>query len=300
MAAARPIVWLASFPKSGNTWFRIFLANLNAGEAGPADINNLDERGGIASSRYEFEEVTLLDSSLLAHDDVDRLRPRVYEAVAAETCEPRWIKVHDAYTATDEGEPLFGCGTARAAIYLVRDPRDIAVSLAHHHDTTIDAAIALMNRPGGEYCSDVTSLARQLRQKLNGWSGHVTSWLDQGDVPVHTVRYEDLLAEPVARFGAALKFANRPATDEEIARAVGHSDFAELQRQEAEKGFGERMPCAASFFRAGRAGGWRESLTRAQVDAIEQCHAAVMARLGYAVSGKAVPTDSPSPISSGT
>ena len=71
MTARAGIIWLASFPKSGNTWFRIFLANLAAGENGPADINNLDERGGIASSRHEFEAATMLDSGLISHDDID-------------------------------------------------------------------------------------------------------------------------------------------------------------------------------------------------------------------------------------
>src|SRR4051794_17975654 len=115
------IVWLASFPKSGNTWFRIFLANLAAGEPGPADINRFAERGGIASSRHEFEAATMLDSGLMSHADIDCLRPRIYEAIAAEQTEQRWIKVHDAFTYTAAGEPLFGRGVARAAIYLVRD-----------------------------------------------------------------------------------------------------------------------------------------------------------------------------------
>ena len=61
MTAPAGIIWLASFPKSGNTWFRIFLANLAAGEDESADINNLDERGGIASSRHHLEAATLLD-----------------------------------------------------------------------------------------------------------------------------------------------------------------------------------------------------------------------------------------------
>src|SRR5262249_24864406 len=141
MNAPVHIIWLASFPKSGNTWFRIFLANLVREEATPADINNLDERGGIASSRYEFEATTLLDSSLLSHDDIDNLRPRVYETIAAETSEERWIKVHDAYSRLDDGEPLFGRHVARAAVYLVRDPRDVAISFAYHNSTTIDSAI---------------------------------------------------------------------------------------------------------------------------------------------------------------
>ena len=138
----------------------------------------------------------MLDSGLLSHDDIDRLRPRVYEAIAAETSEQCWIKVHDAYTSTPGGEPLLGRNVARAAVYLVRDPRDVAISLAHHNHTAIDDMIKEMNAADSALCHGSKGLAPQLRQKLNGWSGHVTSWLDQTDVPVHTVRYEDLTAAP--------------------------------------------------------------------------------------------------------
>lgn len=287
MTAPAGIIWLASFPKSGNTWFRIFLANLAAGDKGPTDINDLGERGGIASSRYEFEAATLLDSGLISHDDIDRLRPRVYERIAAEITQQRWIKVHDAYTLTPEGEPLLARRAARAAVYLVRDPRDVALSLAHHNNTTIDGAIEFMNAPGGALCRGRKGMADQLRQKLHGWSGHVTSWLDQTHVPVHLVRYEDLIADPVGQFSRALQSAKRPATQAEIERAVRHTDFTELQRQESEKGFAERTSRTAPFFRVGRVGSWRETLTAQQAREIENCHGAVMARLGYRLEAQA-------------
>ncbi len=275
------IIWLASFPKSGNTWFRILLANLAAGENGPADINDLDERGGIASSRQEFEAVTLLDSGLISPDDIDRLRPRVYAQVAAEADETRWIKAHDAYTLNADGEPVLGRGLARAAVYLVRDPRDVAISLAFHNSTSIDAAIELMNAPDGALCRGRKGQPPQLRQRLNGWSGHVASWLDQTDTPVHLLRYEDMRADPVTAFTRALAFAQRPATPGEIEQAVRHADFGELQRQESEKGFGERMSRTAPFFRAGEAGAWRRELTPDQVARVEVAHAPMMDRLGY-------------------
>jgi aryl sulfotransferase len=221
----------------------------------------------------------MLDSDLLSHDDIDRLRARVYETIGMEPEAQRWIKVHDAYTMTPDGEPLFGRNTARAAIYLVRDPRDVAISLSYHSTTTIDEAIKFMNATDGALCAGRKSLPPQLRQKLTGWSGHVTSWLDQADVPVHPVRYEDLIADPAACFGAALRFAGRAATTAEIERAIRFADLAEH-----EKGFAERMSRTAPFFRSGRVGGWRESLTSEQVDAIEQAHGAVMARLGYDVT----------------
>ncbi|HEX3918880.1 MAG TPA: sulfotransferase domain-containing protein [Caulobacteraceae bacterium] len=275
------IVWLASFPKSGNTWFRIFLANLAAGESGPADINDLDGGGGIASSRQEFEAATLLDSALVSHEDIDRLRPAVHARAAANRQDQRWIKVHDAYTLNADGEPVLGRRAAAAAIYLVRDPRDVAVSFAHHTNTTIDAAIELMNAPDSALCRGRKGPAPQLRQKLLGWSGHAASWLDQTDTPVHLVRYEDLRADPAPAFAAALAFAQRRATEEELARAIRHSDFSELQRQEGEKGFAERMSRAAPFFRAGRAGGWRDALSAEQIERIEGAHAPMMRRLGY-------------------
>jgi aryl sulfotransferase len=286
MSGPGGIVWLASFPKSGNTWFRIFLANLAAGENGPADINNLDERGGIASSRHEFEAATLLDSGFLTHDDIDDLRREVYAGIHAACAEQRWIKTHDAYTAAPNGAPIFGVPGSRA-VYLVRDPRDVAVSLSHHNNTTIDQAIALMNDPDGAYCAGRKGLAVQLRQKLLGWSGHVASWLDQKDLPVTLLRYEDTRADPETNFAAALTFVSRAATKDEIARAVRHADFGELQRQESEKGFAERVSRAAPFFRSGRAGAWRETLSDEQVARIEDAHSAMMERLGYAIIGRA-------------
>jgi hypothetical protein len=281
MTAPAGLIWLASFPKSGNTWFRIFLANLEAGDTDPADINDLDKGGGIASHRHEFEVATMLDSALVSHDDIDGLRPAVYAGIAARLHDQRWMKVHDAYTLNAEGEPVLGRRVALAAVYLVRDPRDVAVSLAHHTNTTVDAAIELMNAPDSALCRGRKGPAQQLRQKLLGWSGHVASWLDQTDTPVHLMRYEDMRAEPAGAFGATLRFAQRPATDEEIARAIRHSDFDELQRQEGEKGFVERVSVTAPFFRAGKVGGWRDALTTRQARRLEAAHAHMMQRLGY-------------------
>lgn len=280
MTAAGGIVWLASFPKSGNTWFRIFLANLTAGDKGPVDINNLDERGGIASSRHEFEAATLLDSGFVTHDDIDELRRDVYQRIAEQRDAQRWIKVHDAYTNAPSGIPMFGIEGARV-VYLVRDPRDVAISLAHHSNTTIDQAIALMNNPDGALCAKRKALAPQLRQKLHGWSGHVASWLDQTDLPVICLRYEDLRTDPLRKFSTALAFAGRTATPDEIARAIRHADFSELQRQEGEKGFAERMSRTELFFRSGHAGGWRTTLSPEQIAMIEGAHRATMCRLGY-------------------
>lgn len=292
------VVWLASYPKSGNTWFRMVLANLAAEGDEPVDINDLPEGGGIASARETFERQLLIDSGLLTHDEVDALRPLLYEASAREEDDPpdevspiRFVKAHDAYLTTPGGEPLMaGSRGAAGAIVIVRDPRDVAVSLANHIGVGIDDAIAFLGDKRAAFSAKTASLSRQLRQRLLDWSGHVASWLGQTDIPVHLVRYEDLQADAPAAFRAALAFAGHSATEDQILRAVRLASFAELQRQEQAKGFREAPSRIASgFFRRGEAEAWRDELTPAQAARIAKEHAAMMSRLGYEFEVRSAP-----------
>jgi hypothetical protein len=290
-------VWLASYPKSGNTWFRMLVANLSSTDEA-ADINELPEHGGIASARWPFDYLTLIDSGLLTHDEADRLRPLVYEelvrGIADDDCEDtseqplpvRFVKCHDAYTYTADGAAVLGGPSgADAAILIVRDPRDVAPSLANHNRSSIDEAIARLSDPAAAYCGSRNHQAPQLRQHLLGWSAYQESWLAQIDLPVHLVRYEDMVANTEDTFGRALAFAGRAATSGQIARAVRFASFDELRRQEAEKGFREAPPTLGTgFFRRGITGAWRDELTAAQVDRIEEAHAPMMRRLGYRLS----------------
>jgi aryl sulfotransferase len=120
---------------------------------------------------------------------------------------------------------------------------------------------------------------RQLPQPLGDWSGHVRGWLEECDVPVHVVRYEDL---PGA-FGGVLQFLGEAPDAERMERAIRHSRLEELQRQEAAHGFKERQSEAA-FFRQGEVGAWRRTLRPDQVRRIEAAHGAMMQRFGYLTS----------------
>lgn len=288
-------IWLASYPKSGNTWFRMLVANLSAKGDKPVDINDLPERGGIASARGPFDHLLLIDSGLLMPDEIDALRPRVYEELARgaaddeydkpEDAPPvRFVKTHDAYTLTPNGEPLLGgLRGADGAIVIARDPRDVAPSLANHNRSSIEQAIAFMNDPAAGFCNRPDRLPNQFRQQLPGWSGYMATWLEQTDIPVHLIRYEDMHADTLGVFRRALAFAGRRASDEEMQRAVSFANFAELKKQEDERGFREapRPGPGGQFFRRGDVGAWRDELTPEQVARIEAEHAPMMRRLGY-------------------
>ena len=81
-------------------------------------------------------------------------------------------------------------------------PLDVVVSYAHHRQKSIDATMQWMNEPAAAEGKVARGIHTQLPQLLTTWSGHVTSWLDQEELPVHVARYEDLLADPMAGFGA--------------------------------------------------------------------------------------------------
>jgi len=289
-----PTIWLASYPKSGNTWFRILVANLWSNRDEPIDINLIDSTDTIASARNPFDQQTLIDSSLMTNEEIDRLRPATYAyAASGETladpdnpCFPvRFVKAHDAYTLTDNGEPIMaGARGAAGAILFVRDPRDVAPSFAHHMHCSVDEAISRMGDADFCFASASDRLDRQFRQRLLGWGGFARSWLDQHDVPVHLVRYEDMLADTAATVLAALRFAGTEPDQTRLDRAIAFASIDELQRQEAESGFREAARKAQSFFRRGIAGGWRDDLTLDQIARIERDHGAMMDRLGYSRS----------------
>jgi hypothetical protein len=286
--------WLASYPKSGNTWFRMLLNALALKDGESFDINALRRRDGIASGRAPFDHLTLVESGLLTFEEADRLRPAFYRAQAHENWDEdedddslsgvRFVKVHDAYTRLPDGEPLLGGReAAEGAIVIVRDPRDLAASVANHNGVSIDRAIAQIGNAKAALASGTKQQDLQLRHSLLDWSSHVASWLDQPDLPVHWMRYEDMRRDPVRHFAEALAFAGLTLPEAELARAVATADFDALRSQEAEKGFveaaGKTNP--RPFFRRGRAGGWRDELSAEQVARIEAKHADMMRRLGY-------------------
>jgi len=233
----RGIVWLASYPKSGNTWLRVFLRNLLSGGEEPAGLQGIGF--SIASCRSVFDELAGIDSSEISHEEIDRLRPRVYEQIVAEATEfPVFMKTHDAYTYLPDGEPMLSRRATAGAVYLVRNPLDVSVSFAYHSgQESFDRTIADMgSRENGHFCHKRKRLSKQLRQLMFGWSGHVESWLE-ADAPVHVMRYEDMKARPLETFAAAVRFAGLDYSQEEIERALDKSRFERLQEMERENGF---------------------------------------------------------------
>ncbi len=268
---------MASYPKSGNTWLRAFLANYLTKARRPIAINDLPNHILGDNLLLHYEQFSGRKTEEMSDADVARLRPAIHRWFAESSKNDVFVKTHNAITQVD-GAPLITPAATAGAIYVVRNPMDVAVSFAHHYQ--VDYGRAVESLCEQDYCLPPTS--GLLPQYIGSWSGHVQSWIDAPGLTLHLMRYEDMLEKPLATFGRLAKFLGFRRDLPRLRRAIRFSSFGELASQESETRFVEARPDGkVAFFRSGAAGAWREILTDEQVDALIACHRGLLIRLGY-------------------
>ncbi len=276
----KSIVWLASYPKSGNTWLRLFLANYLLNRSTPMPINEVHRigMGDAVGKAYRMVAGGPFDATD-PHQTL-ALRPAVLRRVVANGAQVNLLKTH-SYVGKARGIELIPGHLTRSAIYVVRNPLDMVVSYARHYGNSTDfTAGAIARRDNG-----IAGGNGAVPQFLGNWSDHVRSWTRCRDFPILVLRYEDLLADPAAGFTRALEHLGVPVEPERLARAVRFSSFEELRRQEETTGFVERSDQQERFFDSGRSGRWREELPAEVAERIRYDHARVMRELGYLEEG---------------
>lgn len=270
------IVWLASYPKSGNTWSRIFLANYLLATLEPIPINQV-HRIGIGDSVANAYRIVAGGR----FDPMDtmghlRLREKVLRGIVNNGADLNFVKTHNARDRAFGVELILPRYT-RAAVYILRDPLDVAVSYARHYGQTPSDAARAISRPDNTTAADPTSV----KQYLGNWSDHVTGWTGTTDFPVHVMRYEDMKADPEKAFAGLLGFLGIPADAGRLERAIRFSSFDEMRRQESVTPFIERSANLDRFFHTGETGQWKETLSPEDVAFLRERHGDVMSRFGY-------------------
>lgn len=274
------ILWLASYPKSGNTWTRNFLHNLlnilEGKDDDAQDINAMNEFTfwEIAAKPYEkFLEKPVTEAT---REEIATVRPKVQEMIAESTDGLAMIKTHHCLVM-DRGTPAINLAVTAGAVYIVRNPLDVAISLAHHISGTIDDAITMMETRGLE-----TAISdKNVHEIYGSWSQHVESWTRNPHRGICILKYEEMLAEPVRIFGGLARHLLLKPKPEQLQKAIDRSSFEKLKEQESKEGFREKPDKAERFFREGKSGQWREKLSRRQVRQIVQVHHKQMQRFGY-------------------
>jgi aryl sulfotransferase len=273
-------IWIASYPRSGNTWSRLALLSLKR-DGAQIELRDVIGFGRMTVSREQIDDWLQIDSSDLTAAELDALRPDMHAAYFSAAEEPILCKVHDAWGLTMTGRAIFPRELTLATIYLVRDPRDVAVSWAKFTGTSTAEAIAFLGNRNSSLSPLRERLNAQIPQRLGSWSQHLSSWIAESDLAPLVIRYEDMVADPAAALSAMARHIGWTPDARAVAGAVAATRFSRLAEIEAARGFGEKPRSAERFFRAGRSGGWRELLTVEQIARIEHDHRDWMIHFGY-------------------
>lgn len=274
------LIWLASYPKSGNTWVRVALRSMREGGV-QVRLGDIARFGIMPTNRRLFDMNLEVAAGDLTHEEIEQLRPALHDALAAFEPEPLLLKVHDRWSRTASGRPIFDRGHTHGTIYIIRDPRDVAISWARFSNHPIDWGVRNLAEPQSRLNASRRGIASNIAQWLGHWSSHVTSWVDESGLAPLVVRYEELHADLAGTLARIATYLEWDVSQEAIAGALSASAFDRMADQERRSGFGEMPDTASKFFVSGRAGGWRDILTPEQVATIERDHGAVMRRFGY-------------------
>ena len=258
------IIWLASFPKSGNTWMRYLLAQYFMPKEQAPDINHISRFTTSDARQDIYDRVAGRRFEGGTFDDWVRIRPALMRHIAQSRPGTHFVKTHCRIQRIGEYDIIPPEVTA-AAIYVLRNPFDVAPSFARHLDIDLDTAITKMADP-----ISLNMTPTGICETIGRWDDHVESWMSAPGLPRHLVRYEDMQANAEKTVGELLGFLRVPVSHGKLRRAIRAASFSSMRKQEDQKGFVERPDKMERFFRKGQTGGWRDELTPAQVGRIRE------------------------------
>lgn len=269
------INWLASYPKSGNTWIRCLLYAYNFGSL------NINQMQGFTSSDIApgpWFATTPLPWALMNEDLKIAIRNTVLLNVITHRLTPKpLVKTHCGNFRVNSVD-LIPAELTESAVCIIRDPRDIVISYSKHFGQSIEETIIDMKDP--KLSLDAKNSG--ILHVLGTWSDHVSSWHANTKFRKLIVRYEDLLVdtEDILREIIKMLAPDVEINEDRLKLAVELTKFDKLKKQEETSGFKEASD-HTKFFTVGKSGGWEETLTKDQISKIEEDHHEVMEKVGY-------------------
>lgn len=272
----KKVVWLASYPKSGNTWVRAFITAYFMKEK-ELDLNTILPFSD--ADEATWKKFSPIDISSMTVEDFSAMKPSIImQMIVVEGGKRILVKTHDANIDVLHYHYLIPALFTLGAIYIIRDPRDIVTSLAYHVSIGVpEAAEKLINKKAA---LAINKKEHELHQIVSSWNNHVRSWTEGTIFRVQMIRYEDLIHDPNTSFKVILKYLGIEYNKKPFKNALKQTKFGRMQMKEKKDGFKEQKH-DAPFFRKGKAEGWRTELPKHLVYKIEeQCHVN-MEKYGY-------------------
>ena len=277
------IIWIASYPKSGNTWIRSLLSTYLYSDDGSFNfslLNKIDQFPGKHHFDFflkDFKNLKKISSYWVAAQERLRLSKDGNF----------FLKTHNSL-CTVENNPFTNKNNTMAAIYVVRDPRNIITSLSHHYNMNLEEAFNFMTN------SQITLVDKKnyasVVQPLGDWSNHFRSWKSIKFAPFLIIKYEDLIHDTKKTFLEVLnflkQFINVKIDEDKVLKTIESCAFDNLSEREKLEGFKESVYSTGSqnklkFFYLGKKNNWKRLLDKKMEKKIRSIFPKEMEELGY-------------------
>ena len=281
------IIWIASYPKSGNTWIRSLLSAYLYTENGNFDFNLLSKIHQFPDKKYfkyftkDFTDIKKIsDHWIAAQDRINLLNNN----------QTTFFKTHSAL-CTLENNSFTNKNNTKAALYIVRDPRNLITSLSHHFSLSISESYNfIINKnkilSGDEWGGKNFGISTV----LGSWSDHYNSWKNIKFAPILIIKYEELLKDPENTFLKVINFLKKfmdIKTDmKKISNTVNSCSFDALSQMEKNQGFKEaaiskKNNNKLNFFFLGKNNRWQNFLDNKLEKNIRTTFSKEMSELEY-------------------
>lgn len=280
------IVWLASYPKSGNTWMRSIISALLYSEDGVFNFNLLRKIDQFPEKKHFKDLVKNLGNFneikknwILAQDKINL------------DGEVKLLKTHQGNYKV-ENDNFTNKENTLATIYIVRDPRSLVESISNHYTLSVDEAFKFLITPriiGNHKGWDENQGG--LLNLLGKWNDHYRSWTKHKN-DLLLIKYEDLIKKPETELSKVIKFLKKylkfETNENKNKKILETTTFDNLKNMEKKGEFFENAPNKLTknkvdFFHLGPKNKWQNTLDKQIIDIIEKDFKKEMMELGYLI-----------------
>lgn len=275
------IIWLASYPKSGNTWMWFFIKSyfnppnkkfsINHDKDDPYLLETFPTERGFNELNINYQDFFDISKNWINLQSLINLNNKT-----------NYLKTHNAM-CTINNNKFTDINNTIGAIHIVRDPRDVLVSYSSYKSEKIDKTLEiLLSNDSYEYSKFKDKFYK--RSLMGSWSSHYNSWKNYKSKETLLVKYEDMVNKSNSTFLKVLNYLKKITKIEinhnKLNRAIDETSFENLKNLEIKEGF-KVNPSKKPFFRKGKVGDWKEKLNKDQTQKIEKAFKAEMIELGY-------------------